>query len=140
MDSSDFTFPANDSQLLSEPSIFPSNPSSSNTGPDLSISELYPPNRPFSLLAPPDLVPSTPARGGKDDIDDAESTEDLEKDKRLATKLREEKLQSDIFILKKLNAAFASFHNALDDTGSSNEARYIFAQIIESNLIIYAYK
>jgi len=44
-----------------------------------------------------------------------------EQDKRHAARLREEKLQSDIFILKKLNSSFALFNDALQDTRSANQ-------------------
>jgi len=38
----------------------------------------------------------------------------------LSAKAHEEKLQNDIFILKKLNAVFSTFNEALDATGSMN--------------------
>jgi hypothetical protein len=127
-DSSDFTFTVGHPDLLSEPSIF----LSGSGQDDLSISDLSLSNRtvqrPFSLLAaPPKPGPSTLTDDGGnligDGADDVESAENIERNKRHATKLREEKLQSDLFILKKLNSAFALFHKALDDTGSSNEVR-----------------
>ena len=49
--------------------------------------------------------------------------EEREQARRKAAKLREEKLQGDIFILKKLNAAFESFNDALDEAGSANQVR-----------------
>jgi hypothetical protein len=130
-DSSDITFPVGHPQLLSEPSLLHL---SSHTGPggdDLSISELSlsdrPFQQPFSLLAPrPEPGDVTPSNERPDMIGDGEGGADLadgkEKAARLASKMREEKLQSDIFILKKLNAAFASFRKALSDTESANEA------------------
>lgn len=136
-DSSDITFPASGSRLLSESPILPS---SSDTGPggdDLSISELSLSDRtvifqkPFSLLASLQPELSTPTHGGEGGEEQyAEAEEegpdnDAEKaeQKRQAAKLREEKLQSDIFILKKLNASFAHFNEALQDTGSANQVR-----------------
>ncbi|KAJ2918586.1 hypothetical protein MD484_g1855, partial [Candolleomyces efflorescens] len=47
--------------------------------------------------------------------------EELENARRRAAKHREEKLQNDLFILKKLNAAFETFHGALDEAGSANQ-------------------
>jgi len=38
----------------------------------------------------------------------------------LSAKAHEEKLQNDIFILKKLNAVFSAFNEALDATGGIN--------------------
>ncbi|KAF9465033.1 hypothetical protein BDZ94DRAFT_1255151 [Collybia nuda] len=140
-DSSDIVFPENEneSRLLSESPIL----LSSHTGPggdDLSISELSLPDRtaafdqPFTLLAPSQDEPTTPTRsdshddsdpaeaefgdGYNDDVDDFEQSE---QEKRLKAKAREEKLQSDIFILRKLNASFASFNEALQDTRSANQ-------------------
>lgn len=46
---------------------------------------------------------------------------DTDNTKRQSAKAREEKLQSDVFILKKLNASFSAFNEALDATGSINE-------------------
>jgi len=133
IDSSDITFPASGSRLLSELPLLPS-ASSSHTGhggDDLSISELSlsdrPENyqKPFSLLARPAPESSTQARNsadrGHEEDEGFEGGEDAERSKRHAAKLREDKLQSDIFILKKLNASFALFNEALEDTGSANE-------------------
>lgn len=72
---------------------------------DLSISELSLSLKPFSLLATP--------------IDQEESA--VQQPQRNPDKAREEKLQSDIFILKKLNASFELFNEALHDTGSANK-------------------
>ncbi|KAG6911142.1 hypothetical protein DXG01_003882 [Tephrocybe rancida] len=135
LDSSDILFPASGSRLLSESPILPSS-SSSHTGlggDDLSLSELSLTDRtplahkPFSLLAPTKHVLSTQQDGSDiDDIDadvgDAVSDdEEIQKNERYTKKLREDKLQSDIFILRKLNASFASFNEALHDTGSANQ-------------------
>lgn len=114
----------------------PSSPYTGHGGDDLSISELSLSDRtvifqqPFSLLAASQPEPSTPTHDdeGGDNLDaDAEEegsnsgAENAEQEKRRTAKLREEKLQSDIFILKKLNASFALFNEALQDTGSANQ-------------------
>ena len=134
---SDITFPVSGSRLLSESPILPS---SSDTGPggdDLSISDLsfnlkfdrtaiF--QNPLALLRP---EPLTPTRGNERDDDLHADTdagpktgaEKTEQEKRQAAKLREEKLQSDIFILKKLNTSFALFNEVLQDTGSANQVR-----------------
>ncbi|KAF4620790.1 hypothetical protein D9613_000706 [Agrocybe pediades] len=93
-------------------------------------------SKPFSLLAreePPEPQPQTPQRdrtrdsssdglAGEDDLKEEVVDQLEEEDQRKhAAKLREEKLQSDIFILKKLNASFEMFNQALEDTGSANE-------------------
>ncbi|KAF5385831.1 hypothetical protein D9615_002246 [Tricholomella constricta] len=136
LDSSDILFPGSGSRLLSE-SMLPSI-SSSHTGlggDDLSISELSLADRtpvaqkPFSLLAPTESSLTRPENdhGHDDDLNQREDEEDtddeekVEQNKRHAAKLREEKLQSDIFILRKLNASFAMFNEALRDTGSANQ-------------------
>jgi hypothetical protein len=135
-DSSDITFQLSGSRLLSESPILLSS-SESDTGPggdDLSISELSLFDRtvtfqkPFSLLASSQPEgPSTPTRGDEDaDAEEEEPNNNAEKaelEKRHAAKLHEEKLQSDIFILKKLNASFALFNEALQEAGSANQVR-----------------
>ncbi|KAH0589086.1 hypothetical protein J132_01774 [Termitomyces sp. J132] len=131
-DSSSIFFPASESQLLSE-SPLPSS-SSSHTGlggDDLSLSELSLTDRtpvahkPFSLLARTNSIRpdgsvdgDIPEDGVREETNDDKQTEH---DKRHAAKLREDKLQSDIFILKKLNSSFALFNEALQDTGSANQ-------------------
>lgn len=135
----------NGSRLLSESSILHSSSSgSSRTGPggdDLSLSELSlsdrplpgPPRRPkFSLLARPlqqepglvddSAVADDDAEPSEEGIIDRTMTqEDVEKTKRLAAKSREERLQHDLFILKKLNSAFETYKDALRETKSSTE-------------------
>lgn len=49
---------------------------------------------------------------------DEETIENREQEKR------DEKLKSDIFILKKLNAAFELFHDSLEEAGSANEVGF----------------
>lgn len=77
---------------------------------DLSISELSLFDhtlKPFTLLAEKDTEePEEPVS---------------QQSQRPSAKAREEKLQSDIFILKKLNASFELFNEALQDTGSANQ-------------------
>jgi len=137
-DTSDFTLPEDDSRLLSESLYLPSSSAnSSRTGPggdDLSLSELSladrpPPGgpihrRPFSLLAPP---PEDDSAVDDEDLPEGESLdatmtpEDIENARRAAAKTREEKLQHDLYILKKLNAAFEVYKGALSETKSSTE-------------------
>jgi hypothetical protein len=130
---------------------FPPDSSHSRTGPggdDLSLSELSISNpdsimnKPFSLLArfnPPPRSPTdlaTPTREnktgasseghhakGSGEIVDAElqDEEDTEATRKKTQELRDEKLKSDMFILKKLNTAFELFEEALEETGSANE-------------------
>lgn len=145
-DSSEILFPTSGSRLLSESPILPSSSSAASTGhggDDLSISELSLSDRqhlfdkPFSLLAPHDSGPSTPTRGEvqhhQDDLDesdeDSDNVENAEQEKRHASKAREEKLQSDIFILRKLNASFSMFNEALQDTGSANQVCRSFISV-----------
>jgi hypothetical protein len=150
-DLSDLSFLESGSHLLSE-----STPQfSSNTGPggdDLSISELSLSDRvrvfqrPFSLLAQPQVAqePTTPNRDGSDvpydgegelegELDQDQNDVDAEKNKRLTAKSREEKLQSDAFILKKLNASFALFNETLADTAAANEVPGFFtlSQVVQ---------
>lgn len=146
-DSSDFSLDgSNRSRLLSESPMLPS---SSSSDADLSISELSlsdrpspSSRRPFSLLA----QPSTPVqtRHSLPTLDDYNDQEDEEADdgeitqrqiivdketsegtteehKRLKAKMREDKLQNDLFVLRKLNGVFSSFNEALDEVGSANE-------------------
>ena len=101
-------------------------------------------NQPFSLLAKVDPNVSTPTRSQASTSESHEHDDDEEhqkvvqevavKDKREAARLREEKLQSDLFILKKLNAAFESFNDALEETGSANEVclQYLVVLIMHS--------
>ncbi len=135
-DISDFQMPASGSRLLSEPTPDISSSSSTRTGPggdDLSISELSLSDRahsksarrrPFSLLAPrtdESAVTDDDVEEGEGGIDETMTQEDLEKAKRLAVKTREEKLQHDIFMLKKLNSAFEVYKDALRETKSSTD-------------------
>jgi hypothetical protein len=82
---------------------------------DLSISELDQTLKPFTLLAPP---------------------EPEESPQRHSAKARGEKLQSDIFILRKLNASFELFNEALQDTGSANQVILRFIHIPHLSFLI----
>ncbi|KAJ3979694.1 hypothetical protein F5890DRAFT_1575924 [Lentinula detonsa] len=135
--SSDLSLDTYGSRLLSESPMLPS---TSSSQADLSISELSlsdrpspSSSRPFSLLAQP-VSPSTPVQTHLDnddgettqrqvtvDNDEQASAEEREQAKRTKAKLREDKLQSDTFALRKLNAAFSSFNEALDGVGDANE-------------------
>lgn len=135
-DISDFQVPASGSRLLSEPTPDISSSSSTRTGhggDDLSISELSMSDRPqsksarrrpFSLLAPPpdeSAVADDDAEEGEGEMDATMTQEDLEKARRIAVKTREEKLQHDLFMLKKLNSAFEVYKDALRETKSSTD-------------------
>lgn len=112
----DIPLSASDSRLLSLSPVLASDSSLPEIN-DLSLSELSLNHYagPSSLPAQDDFDSSTSEHDDDCDADDAEKT------KRNETKLREEKLQSDLFILKKLNASFAMFHEALDAAGSANQ-------------------
>ncbi|KAF8810671.1 hypothetical protein BYT27DRAFT_7185768 [Phlegmacium glaucopus] len=94
---------------------------------DLSISELSLSDqtlKPFTLLATQE--PET-------DTEEPVAQEP----QRHSAKVREEKLQSDIFILKKLNASFELFNEALQDTGSANQR--LAAQLDETDALLDKY-
>lgn len=144
-DSPDIPIHGHGSRLLSlESPLLPSDSSSSSRmGPgadDLSLSELSLVehnmllSKPFSLLAPPEPDVKTPTRKpaahtsiSREEIDkppdENEGHDEVDSDEaRLqASAKRQEKLQSDIFVLKKLNAAFESFNDTLEATGTANE-------------------
>lgn len=149
---SELNFERSGSRLLSESSLLPSSSSSSlsRTGPggdDLSLSELSLSERPqpapsrrpkFSLLAQPlPLKPSAPS--GEDSaiaeedadenaevgLDHTMTQEDVERAKKLAARTREEKMQHDLFILKKLNSAFEVYKEALKEAKSGTEVRHV---------------
>lgn len=149
---SELNFERSGSRLLSETSLIPSNSSSSSisnlsrTGPggdDLSLSELslsecpqhVPSRRPkFSLLAQPlpqrmsshsDDSAIADEDADEDGLDHTMTQEDVERAKKLETKTREEKLQHDLFILKKLNYAFEVYKEALKEAKSGTEVRRI---------------
>ncbi|KAI0645647.1 hypothetical protein C8Q79DRAFT_910869 [Trametes meyenii] len=142
------------SNLLSEPTpdISSSSSRTGHGGDDLSLSELSlserakpgaAHRRPFSLLARPQ-TPDESAVADEDAEDDdgahADETmtqEDLEKARRLAAKTREEKLQHDLFVLKKLNAAFEVYKDALRETKSSTDR--VAIQLQHTNALLDKY-
>ena len=143
------SFPdASGSRLLSEslpsPEPFDSHSYTGPGGADLSLSELsisdkdterfHFHDRPrFSLLAPPATTSTSfspdQSRIEEDDDEYEEGNEgesrndaDLTMIGRMAAaKSREDKLQSDLFILKKLNTSFALFNDALRSTQTATE-------------------
>lgn len=135
-DSSDFTIPSQESNILSQSLLMPSsssNTSSSSTasaGADLSLSELSLVDRPetvrrrpFSLLAQP-LASEESAIAEEDDDDGLDETmrvQNAEAARKEAAKTREAKLQQDLFILKKLNAVLETYKGALRETRSNTE-------------------
>jgi hypothetical protein len=135
-DESDLTFSADESRLLSESSLMASESNSSHAGSaheDLSLADLSLRDqdgimsKPFSLLSrtEPTTPPSQTGELGEGDLTvrgDGDEDANQEANKQNA-KAREEKLQSDLFILKKLNASFSAFNEALDATGSVNDVR-----------------
>lgn len=115
---SEISFPSagSGSRLLSESSLASR---TGHGGDDLSLSELSIEDRAlslpsFHLLSEPN-DPETPTRRPDTGADDEEHTT------RAAGKSREDKLRTDLAVLRKINAAFASFSEALDATGATNE-------------------
>ncbi|OSD06799.1 hypothetical protein PYCCODRAFT_1403572 [Trametes coccinea BRFM310] len=156
-DLSNLQMPQSGSRLLSEPTPDISS-SSSRTGPggdDLSLSELSlsertrtksAHRRPFSLLAPPQSPEADESAVADEDAEDAEggagmdatmTQEDVEKARRLAAKSREEKLQHDLFVLKKLNSAFEVYKEALRETKSSTDR--VAIQLQHTNALLDKY-
>ncbi|KAJ3762400.1 hypothetical protein EV360DRAFT_92451 [Lentinula raphanica] len=130
--SSDLSFDASGSRLLSES---PNLPSTSSSQADLSISELSLLDRPSSSSKGDDRNSDNEDGEGETtqrqiniDDDALSNAEEREQIKRTKAKLREDKLQSDIFVLRKLNAAFSSFNDALDGVGDANEATQQLSQ------------
>ncbi|KAM5535589.1 hypothetical protein V8D89_010756 [Ganoderma adspersum] len=136
-DLSNIDMPASGSRLLSEPTpdISSSSSRTGHGGDDLSLSELSlgerpqskpAHRRPFSLLAqpqPPDesALADEDVEEGDGGLDETMTQEEMEKARKAAVKTREEKLQHDLFVLKKLNAAFEVYKDALRDTKSSTD-------------------
>lgn len=132
MDSSEFShisLPSHD-RLLSESMVFPSGSHSEPDNSDLSLSDLSlghdrpKDKRPFSLLARPPQEESAIAddeEQGKGGLDATMTQEDLENARRQAARTREEKLQHDLFILKKLNSAFEVYKGALREAKSATD-------------------
>lgn len=94
---------------------------------DLSLSELSlqdrtvtSSDRPFTLLKP-EPKPEPQGEDEENDVDVDDVNEEDEKETRTQARGREEKLQSDLFILRKLNSSFAMYSEALDNTNSANQ-------------------
>lgn len=147
--SSEFVVSGSGSRLLSESSLLPENSNTGQSVDDLSLADLsltdrpQPRNlhrRPFSLLAQPRFEDRTrdesqsaiaeedegDAIEEQDDLDQTMTAEEAEKARRAAAKTREEKLESDLFILRKLNSAFGIYQEALKETKSSTEVSQAF--------------
>ena len=148
---SELNFERSGSRLLSESSLTATSSTSSlsRTGPggdDLSLSELSLSERPqpppsrrpkFSLLAQPLPQKVTPhpedsaiaeeyADGDAEgELEHTMTQEDVERSKKLAARTREEKLQHDLFILKKLNSAFEVYKEALKEAKSGTEVCHL---------------
>ncbi|KAL1660742.1 hypothetical protein GGF50DRAFT_118642 [Schizophyllum commune] len=110
------------SNLLSESPLGPSHSRTGPYGDDLSLSEL---DQTVTYEGPAaDAGPSTPTRrvGDDDDVgDDSDDSEAAEKRRRLASKRREDKLQNDLFILRKLNSTFAALSESLQEAHEARE-------------------
>ncbi|GJE95490.1 DASH complex subunit Duo1-domain-containing protein [Phanerochaete sordida] len=159
--SSEFVVDESGSRLLSESLVHPSTSSRGGGGShdagDLSLSELSltdpsqpPPHRrrPFSLLAQPrspspksfHLHGSALAEEEEEydeEVNDTMTPEDAEKARRAAGRTREEKLQSDLFMLKKLNSAFEVYKEALRETKNSTER--VADQLTHTNALLDKY-
>jgi hypothetical protein len=68
--------------------------------------------------------------GGGGEFEKRENDEQI---KRQTAKAREEKLQRDLFILKKLNTSFAAFNDVLKDTQTGAEVWFML------NLSVWGY-
>ncbi|TFK75405.1 hypothetical protein BDN72DRAFT_516658 [Pluteus cervinus] len=62
---------------------------------------------------------------------------ELKESRRLPTRTREEKLQSDLVVLRKLNASFAVYNDAMKDVGSANER--VATQLEETEALLNQY-
>ncbi|EPQ57228.1 hypothetical protein GLOTRDRAFT_115240 [Gloeophyllum trabeum ATCC 11539] len=143
-DSLDITIRRDDPHLMSESPLFPSQ--SSNTGPggdDLSLSELSlntkpaAPRKRFSLFAQPPEEDSV----DQDDEDNVEGEEEdgeeAEKRRKSAARTRDEKLQHDLFLLRKLNSAFSVYNEALREAKTSTET--VSAQLQQTDALLDKY-
>ncbi|KAJ3913256.1 hypothetical protein F5877DRAFT_93267 [Lentinula edodes] len=164
--SSDFSLETNGSRLLSESPMLPSKlsiserrPSSSSSSRPFSLLA-----RPVSPSTPVQTRRSNPKEVGDENSNEHEDMEDDEDfgeitqkqitvdDEQAATSdseereqvirtkaklLREDKLQNDIFVLRKLNAAFSSFNEALEGVGDANER--ISEQLSQTEALLNRY-
>ncbi|KAH7874785.1 uncharacterized protein C8R40DRAFT_306319 [Lentinula edodes] len=74
------------------------------------------------------------------DDEQAATSDSEEREQVIRTKaklLREDKLQNDIFVLRKLNAAFSSFNEALEGVGDANER--ISEQLSQTEALLNRY-
>ncbi|TFK54462.1 hypothetical protein OE88DRAFT_1711291 [Heliocybe sulcata] len=144
-DSLDITVRRDDPHLLSESPLFPSQ---SNTGPggdDLSLSELSLKDRPapsrkrFSLFAQPPEDESIDQEEGDDAGVEGqeENEEEAENRRKAASRTREEKLQHDLFILRRLNSAFSVFNEGLREAKTSSEK--VSAQLEQTDALLDKY-
>ncbi|KAL1939863.1 hypothetical protein VTO73DRAFT_9563 [Trametes versicolor] len=153
-DLSNLQMPQSGSQLLAEPTpdISSSSSRTGHGGDDLSLSELSLSERaqskpghrrPFSLLARPESPDESAVADGdaeeseEPDMDGTMTQEHLEKARKLAAKTREEKLQHDLFTLKKLNAAFEVYKEALRETKSNTDL--VAVQLQHTNALLDKY-
>ncbi|KAG1752964.1 hypothetical protein EDB19DRAFT_977994 [Suillus lakei] len=152
-----------DSQLLSgslpSPELFDSPSHTGPGGADLSLSELSLSDkdtenfrfhdRPrFSLLAPTATTSQTfspdQSRISEDDEYEEGNDESSENDvdstvigRVAAAKVREDKLQSDLYVLKRLNASFALFNDALRSTQTATEQ--VATQLAQTDALLDKY-
>jgi hypothetical protein len=125
--SSSFNIEHNDSRLLSG-----SPGPGQDSHPDLSLSDLSLADRtvqlqkPFSLLDRDRSVDHSRVAEENGEAEQSIAVDDggdMSQAQMRRRHAREGQLQSDIFVLQKLNAAFASFNEALDEAGAANEVR-----------------
>ncbi|KAF9049767.1 hypothetical protein BJ165DRAFT_1453543 [Panaeolus papilionaceus] len=104
---------------------------------DLSFSELFisQPGQPFSLLAKPKF--SEPEINEEVEEETERPETPAQKVEERSVQTHQEKLQSDIFILKKLNTAFESFNEALMGTHTANER--VAAQLEQTDALLNKY-
>lgn len=134
-DSFELNFALNSgSHLLSEAPILPSSSQEDHdsTQADLSLSELSLQDRtvtsdkPFTLLNPDRTRESAIDENEEEDENaDVEEEHEDETAMRDRGRRRNEKLQSDLFVLRKLNSSFALYNEALENTGSANEVSIV---------------
>ncbi|KZV77099.1 hypothetical protein PENSPDRAFT_679753 [Peniophora sp. CONT] len=108
---------------------------------DLSLSELSladrpSESRPFSLL-PRHEDPATPKRNAVEDVEAAEAAPEEEHVEQDVAQTREERLSNDLYTLRKLNAAFGMYNEALAATESGTEV--LAAQLEQTNTLLNMY-
>ncbi|TFY82868.1 hypothetical protein EWM64_g1151 [Hericium alpestre] len=80
--------------------------------------------------------PEDPEDGDEQEFDRT-VTEDDEKERATAAKTREERLQNDLFVLRKLNGVFRVYNEALKETESGTER--VTAQLEQTNALLDKY-